>query len=74
MALFDESESILFLTVFINLNFNFLVKAQKCLRPCVNGVLKFQFFSPNLSSKVLAGVLVITSKYPYMDICVLKHK
>ena len=47
-----------------------MVLAQKCLQPCVNGVLKFQFFFLNLSSKVLAGVIVRTSKYPYMDICV----
>ena len=33
--------------------------------------LKFQFFFLNLSSKVLAGVGVRTSKYPYMDICVI---
>ena len=45
-----------YLNVFINFNFDF-------------GVLKFQFFFFNLSSKVLAGVRVRTSKYPYMDIC-----
>ena len=50
-----------------NLDFGFL--AQKCLKPFVNGVLKFQFFFLNISSKVLAGVIVRTSKYPYMDIC-----
>ena len=50
----------------------FWVLAQKCLKPSVNGVLKFQFFFLNLSSKVLAGVGVRTSKYPYMDICVLR--
>ena len=55
-ALFDESESILFKPFFINFNFDFWVFAQKCLKPCVNGVLKFQFFFLNLSSKVLAGV------------------
>ena len=54
---------------FINFNFDFGVLAQKCLKPCVNGVLKFQFFFLNLSSKVLVGVIVRTSKYPYMDIC-----
>ena len=54
---------------FINLNFDFGVLAQKCLKPWVNGVLKFQFFFLNLSSKVLAGFGVRTSKYPYMDIC-----
>ena len=32
--------------------------------------LNFQFFFLNLSSKVLAGVGVRTSRYPYMDICV----
>ena len=42
---------------------------QKFLKPCVNGVLKFQFFFLHLSSKVLAGVGVRTLKYPYMDIC-----
>ena len=49
----------------------FVVLAQKCLKPCGNGVLKFQFFFFNLSSKVLASVGVRTSKYPYMDICAL---
>ena len=55
----------------IKFNFDFGVLAQKCLRTWVNGVLKFQFFFLNLSSKVLAGVGVRTSKYPYMDICAL---
>ena len=54
---------------FINFNFDFGVLAEKCLNPCVNGVLKFKFFFLNLSSKVLAGVRVRMSKYPYMDIC-----
>ena len=54
---------------FINFNFDFGVLTQKCLKPCENGVLKFQFFFLNLSSKVLAGVGVRTSKYLYMDIC-----
>ena len=54
---------------FININFDLWVLAKKCLNPCVNGVLKFKFFFLNLSSKVLAGVGVRTSKYPYMDIC-----
>ena len=72
-ALFDESESILFQPFFINFNFDFGILARKCLKPCVNGVLKFQFFFLNLSSKVLAGVRVRTSKYPYMDICVLSY-
>ena len=54
---------------FIIFNFDLRVLAQKCLKPCVNGVLKFQFFFLNLSSKVLAGVGVRTSKYPYMDTC-----
>ena len=54
---------------FINFNFNFKVLAQKCLQPCVNCVLKFQIFFLNLSSKVLAGVGVRTSNFPYMDIC-----
>ena len=71
-ALFDEFESALFKQFFINFNFDFGVLAQKCLKPCVNGVLKFQFFFLNLSSKVLAGVGVRTSKYPYMDICDMK--
>jgi hypothetical protein len=67
--LFDESESIIFKPLFKNFNFDLGVLAQKCLKPCVNGVLKFQFFFLNLSSKFLAGVGVRTSKYPYMDIC-----
>ena len=54
---------------FINFNSDFWVLAQKCLEPCLNGVLKFQFFFLNLSSKVLAGVIVRTTKYPNMDIC-----
>ena len=54
----------------MNFNFDFGVLAQKCLKPYVNGVLKFQFFFLNLSTKVLAGVGVRTSKYPYMDLCV----
>ena len=57
-------------TVFFNFNFDFRVLAQKCLKPCVNGVIKFQFFFLTLYSKVLAGVWVRASKYPYMDICV----
>ena len=56
MVLFDESESILSKPFFINFNFDFGVIAQKCLKPCVNGILKFQFFFLNLSNKVLAGV------------------
>ena len=68
-AFFDESESILYKLFFINFNFDFGVLAQKCIEPCVKGVLKFKFFFLNLSSKVLAGVWVRTSKYPYMDIC-----
>ena len=67
----DESESILFKPFFIKFNFDFGVLAQKCLKPCVNGALKFQFFFLNLSSKVLASVIVRTSKYTYMDIRVL---
>ena len=69
MALFDKSESILFKPFFINFNSDFNVLAQKCLKPCVNGVLKLQLFFLNLSSKVQAGVIVRTSKYPYMGIC-----
>ena len=61
-ALFDESESILCKQFFINFNFDFGVLAQKCLKLCANGVLKFQFFFLNVSSKVLAGVGVRTSK------------
>ena len=68
-TLFDESESILFKQFFINFNFDFGVLAQKCLKLWVNGVSKFQFFFLNLFSKVLAGVGVRTSKYPYMAIC-----
>ena len=68
-ALFDKSESILFKSFFINFNFDVGVLAQKFLKPCVNGVLKFKFFFLNLSSKVTAGVIVRTSKYPYIDIC-----
>ena len=68
-ALFDESESILCKQFFINFNLDFGILAQKCLKLCANGILKFQFFFLNLSSKVLAGVEVRTSKYPYMDIC-----
>ena len=56
-------------TVFINFNFDFWVLAQKCVKPCVNGVLKIQFFFHNLSSKIPAAVRVRTSKYPYIDIC-----
>ena len=62
------------LTVFINFNLDFGVLAQKFLKPCVNGVLKFQFFFLNLSSKFLAGVRVGTSIYPYMDICEMNPK
>ena len=54
---------------FIHFNFDFRVLPPKCLNSCVNGVLKFKFFFLNLSSKVLAGVIEGTSKYPYMDIC-----
>ena len=68
-ALFDKSESILYKQFFINFNFDFGVLAQKSLKPCANGVFKFQFFFLDLSSKVLAGVGVRMSKYPYMDIC-----
>ena len=71
MALFDESESILCKQFFFNFNFDLGVLAQKCLKLCANGVLKIQFFFLNLSSKVLAGVRVRMSKYPYMDICVM---
>ena len=66
-ALFDESESILLKQFFKNFNFDFGVLAQNCRKPCVNGVLKFQFFFLNLYNKVLAGVGVRTSKYPNMD-------
>ena len=55
-ALFDASESIRFKPFFINFNFDFKVLAQKCLKPCVNGVLEFKFFFLNLSSKFVAGV------------------
>ena len=51
------------------------VFGQALMDSCgVNGVLKFQFFFLNLSRKVLAGVGVRTSKYPYMDICALEAK
>ena len=56
---------------FLNFSFDFEVLPQKCLKPWVNGVLKFQIFFLNLSSKVLGGFGVRTSKYPYMDICAL---
>ena len=72
-ALFDESESILFKQFFINFNLDFGVLAHKCLKPWVNDILKFQFFFLNLSSKVLAGVGVRMSKYPYMAICALSY-
>ena len=57
---------------FINFYFDFGFLVQKCLKPFVNGVLKFQFFFLNLSSKIPAGVRVRLSKYPYVDICVLE--
>ena len=71
-ALFHEPESIvfkLFCVFFINFNFDFGFFAPKCLIPCVNGVLKFQFFFLNLGSKFTAGVRLRTSKCPYMDKC-----
>ena len=46
-----------------------MVLAKECLKPCVKGVLKFQFFNLNLSSKFPASVRVKMSKYPYMDMC-----
>ena len=61
--------NIFFVVVVINFIFDFWLK--KLLKPCVNGVLKFQFFFLNLSSKFPDGVRVRTSKYPYMDICAL---
>ena len=51
----------------MNFNLDFRSLAQKCLKPFVNAVLKFQFFFLNLFSKFPAGVRVRTSKYPYMD-------
>ena len=53
------------------MKFNFYKRdyAQKCLKACVNCVLKFQVFFLNLSSKFPGSVRVRTSKYPYMDIC-----
>ena len=68
-ALFHESESMIFKPFFINLNFDFKVLPQKCLKPCVNGVIKFHFFFLNVFSKIPAGVRVRMSIYPYMDIC-----
>ena len=68
-TLFDESESIIFKPFFfcfflyIKFYFDFGVIAQKCLKPCVNDVLKFQFFFLNLYSKFPAGVGVRKSKY-----------
>ena len=56
---------------FLNFNFDFGVLAQKCPNRYVKDVFKFLFLFLNLSSKVLAGVIVRTSKYPYMDICAL---
>ena len=52
-----------------NIKIKIRLLAQKCLKPCVNGVLKFQLFFLNLFSKFPAGVRVRTSKYPYMDMC-----
>ena len=69
MALFHEFERIIFKPIFINFNFDFGFLAQKLLKPCVNGVLKFQFFFLNLSSKFPAGVRVRTPKYPFKDMC-----
>ena len=54
-AIFDESESLIFELFFINFNFDFGVLAQKSLKPCVNGILKLQFFFLNLSSKFLVS-------------------
>ena len=69
-ALFHQPESIIFkLFFFINFIFDFGVLAQTCLKPCLNGVLKFHFFFLNLSSKFPAGVRIRKLKYPYMDIC-----
>ena len=56
MAFFHESESIIFKPFFINFYLDLRILAQKCLEPCLNGVLKFQLFFLNLSSEVLAGV------------------
>ena len=54
---------------FYELHLYLMLLAQKCLKTCVNFVLKFHLFFLNLPSKVAAGVRVRTSKYPYMDIC-----
>ena len=53
----------------MNLTCDFGFLAQKCPKPYVNGILKFNFFFFNLSSKFPAGVRVRKSKYPYIDIC-----
>ena len=67
-ALFHESESMIFKQFLINFNFDFGFKAQKYLKTYVNDVLQFKFFSLNLSSKFPVGVIIRTSKCPYMDI------
>ena len=48
----------------INFNFDFGFLAKKYLKPCLNGISKFQFFFLHLSSKFPAGVR--TSQYPYI--------
>ena len=50
-ALFHESKSIKFKLFFININSDFRFLAQKCLKPCVNDVLRCQLFFLNRSSK-----------------------
>ena len=68
-ALFRETESKIYIYFFlINFNLDFLVLAQKCLKPCLNSVLKLRLFFLNLSNKIPAGVKVRTSKYCYMEI------
>ena len=37
----------------MNLNFDFGVLAQKCLKPCVNGDLKFQFLDAQASHDLM---------------------
>ena len=64
-ALLHQSESIIFKPLFIKCILDFGVLDQKFPKPCVNGVLKFQFFFLNLSSKFPADVRVRKSKYPY---------
>ena len=53
-AHFHESESTIFKPFFYKPWFWFWVFSSKCLKQCVNGVLKFQFFFLNLPSKIFS--------------------